>query len=83
MRVLAWAGAPLPLFRPSRGDVRTMREQLTQQTKIQCALDSTSDRCTATTRRRSSIDDRVAFVGGIDLTSNPATASTEPPSGPR
>ena len=45
-----------------------MRDELTPETRIQCALDRASGRCTATTRRRSSIDDRVAFVGGIDLT---------------
>ena len=28
VRVLVWAGAPLPLFRPSRRMVRKMREQL-------------------------------------------------------
>ena len=38
VRVLAWAGAPLPLFRPSRADVRKMRDQLIRHTKIQCAL---------------------------------------------
>jgi len=40
VRVLAWAGAPPPLFRPSRGDVRTMREQLIADTRIRCALDA-------------------------------------------
>src|ERR671934_166912 len=28
VRVLLWAGAPLPLFRPSRGDVRRLAERL-------------------------------------------------------
>ena len=37
VRVLVWAGAPLPLFRPSRDAVRKMREQLTKHTKIECA----------------------------------------------
>ena len=40
VRVLAWAGAPLPLFRPSRRDVRTMRERLVRGTAIRCALDA-------------------------------------------
>src|SRR4051794_34750896 len=30
VRVLAWAGAPLPLFRPSRRDVRQVRADLTR-----------------------------------------------------
>lgn len=29
VRVLVWAGAPLPLFRPSRRDMRKVRESLT------------------------------------------------------
>jgi phosphatidylserine/phosphatidylglycerophosphate/cardiolipin synthase-like enzyme len=69
VRVLAWAGAPLPLFRPSRGGVRTMREQLTQQTKIQCALDSKERPLHCHHEKTIVIDDRVAFVGGVDLTS--------------
>ena len=31
VRVLVWAGAPLPLFRPSRHNVRKMREELVKQ----------------------------------------------------
>ena len=69
VRALAWAGAPLPLFRPSRDDVRTMREQLTGQTKIQCALDSKERPLHCHHEKTIVIDDRVAFVGGIDLTS--------------
>lgn len=40
VRVLVWAGAPLPLFRPSRRDVRSMRDQLVRDTKVECALDA-------------------------------------------
>ena len=69
VRVLAWAGAPLPLFRPSRGDVRKMRVQLTRLTKIQCALDSHERPLHCHHEKTMVIDDRVAFVGGIDLTS--------------
>ena len=38
VRVLAWAGAPLPLFRPSRGDVRKMRDGLVKGSRTQVAL---------------------------------------------
>ncbi|HEY5059073.1 MAG TPA: phospholipase D family protein [Gaiellaceae bacterium] len=68
VRVLVWAGAPLPLFRPSRGDVRRMRELLTERTKIQCALDSHERPMHCHHEKTIVIDDRVAFVGGIDLT---------------
>src|SRR5919199_291604 len=33
VRVLLWAGAPLPLFRPSRRDVRRLREALERGTR--------------------------------------------------
>jgi phosphatidylserine/phosphatidylglycerophosphate/cardiolipin synthase-like enzyme len=68
VRVLVWAGAPLPLFRPSRKDVRTMREQLIAETKIQCALDAKERPLHCHHEKTIVIDDRVAFVGGIDLT---------------
>ncbi len=68
VRVLAWAGAPLPLFRPSRGEVRKMREQLVQDTRIQCALDSKERPMHCHHEKTIVIDDRIAFVGGIDLT---------------
>ncbi len=69
VRVLAWAGAPLPLFRPSRADVRKVRDQLTTNTRIQCALDAHERPLHCHHEKTIVIDDRVAFVGGIDLTS--------------
>jgi phosphatidylserine/phosphatidylglycerophosphate/cardiolipin synthase-like enzyme len=69
VRVLVWAGAPLPLFRPSRGMVRKMREQLIKHTKIECALDAKERPLHCHHEKTIVIDDRVAFVGGIDLTS--------------
>ncbi len=69
VRVLVWAGAPLPLFRPSRRDVRSMRERLVSDTKIQCALDAKERPMHCHHEKTIVIDDRVAFVGGIDLTS--------------
>jgi phosphatidylserine/phosphatidylglycerophosphate/cardiolipin synthase-like enzyme len=69
VRILAWAGAPLPLFRPSRGDVRQMRERLVANTRVQCALDSHERPLHCHHEKTIVIDNRVAFVGGIDLTS--------------
>jgi phosphatidylserine/phosphatidylglycerophosphate/cardiolipin synthase-like enzyme len=69
VRVLVWAGAPLPLFRPSRRTVRAMRERLTNRTKIQCSLDPRERPMHCHHEKTIVIDDRVAFVGGIDLTS--------------
>lgn len=69
VRVLVWAGAPLPLFRPSRSTVRNMRDALCHGTKIRCALDARERPMHCHHEKTIVIDDRVAFVGGIDLTS--------------
>jgi phosphatidylserine/phosphatidylglycerophosphate/cardiolipin synthase-like enzyme len=69
VRVLVWAGAPLPLFRPSRGTVRRMRERLCAGTKIQCAVDAKERPMHCHHEKTIVVDGRVAFVGGIDLTS--------------
>ena len=69
VRVLVWAGAPLPLFRPSRHNVRKMRDELIGGTRIQCGLDRRERPMHCHHEKTIVIDDRVAFVGGIDLTS--------------
>ena len=68
VRILVWAGAPLPLFRPSRREVRRMRDELTTGTRIQCALDSRERPLHCHHEKTIVIDDRVSFVGGMDLT---------------
>ena len=68
VRVLVWAGAPLPVFRPSRRAVRGMRDELCRGTKIQCALDAHERPLHCHHEKTIVIDERVAFVGGIDLT---------------
>src|SRR5581483_3388204 len=67
-RVLAWAGAPLPLFHPDRGEVRAMRDQLVKGTRIEVALDSRERLMHCHHEKIVVVDDRVAYVGGIDLT---------------
>ncbi len=69
VRVLAWAGAPLPLFKPSRADVRTARETLVKGTKIRMALDANERPMHCHHEKLAVIDGRVAYVNGIDLTS--------------
>jgi phosphatidylserine/phosphatidylglycerophosphate/cardiolipin synthase-like enzyme len=69
VRVLVWAGAPLPLFRPSRGDVRRTREALERGTRIRCALDDRERPMHCHHEKLVVVDDRVAFASGIDLTS--------------
>jgi phosphatidylserine/phosphatidylglycerophosphate/cardiolipin synthase-like enzyme len=68
VRVLVWAGAPVPVFKPSRSAVRTAREQLTRGTRIQVELDAAGRMLHCHHEKIVIVDDEVAFVGGIDLT---------------
>jgi phosphatidylserine/phosphatidylglycerophosphate/cardiolipin synthase-like enzyme len=68
VRVLAWAGAPLPLFHPDRGEVREAAEQLTRGTRISMALDARERPFHCHHEKLVVVDDETAFVGGIDLT---------------
>jgi phosphatidylserine/phosphatidylglycerophosphate/cardiolipin synthase-like enzyme len=69
VRVLGWAGAPLPLFHPDRGEVRAMRDELTDGTKVQMQLDARERPLHCHHEKLVLVDDRVAYVGGLDLTS--------------
>ena len=69
VRVLAWAGSPLPLFRPDRSDVRAVRDELTRGTRVQVVLDAKERPMHCHHEKLVLVDDRVAYVGGLDLTS--------------
>ncbi len=69
VRVLAWAGAPLPVFKPTRRAVRRARVELIAGTRISCALDHHERPFHCHHEKLVIVDDHVAFVGGIDLTS--------------
>jgi phosphatidylserine/phosphatidylglycerophosphate/cardiolipin synthase-like enzyme len=69
VRVLLWAGAPLPVFSPRRRDVRRVREELVRGTRVECALDARERPMHCHHEKLVIVDGEVAFVGGIDLTS--------------
>lgn len=69
VRVLLWAGAPLPVFSPRRAQVRQVRDELTRGTKVQCFLDAHERPMHCHHEKLVIIDGEIAFVGGIDLTS--------------
>jgi len=69
VRVLAWAGAPLPLFRPDRREVREACDELAFGTRISMALDARERPFHCHHEKLVVVDDEQAFVGGIDLTS--------------
>jgi phosphatidylserine/phosphatidylglycerophosphate/cardiolipin synthase-like enzyme len=68
VRVLVWAGAPLPAFHPTRGEVRDAIRTLTRNTRIRCEPDPREHPVHCHHEKTISIDGELAFVGGIDLT---------------
>jgi phosphatidylserine/phosphatidylglycerophosphate/cardiolipin synthase-like enzyme len=68
VRVLLWAGAPVPVFTPGRRAVRRAREELVRGTRVVCALDAHERPLHCHHEKLVIVDDEVAFVGGIDLT---------------
>lgn len=69
VRVLVWAGAPVPVFQPRRGVVKEARERLIKGSKVRCELDAYGRKMHCHHEKLVIVDDEVAFVGGIDLTS--------------
>ena len=67
VRVLLWAGPPLPAFHPTRSMMKQVRDQLTSRTNVRCVLDARERTLHCHHEKVVIIDDEVAFVGGIDL----------------
>jgi phosphatidylserine/phosphatidylglycerophosphate/cardiolipin synthase-like enzyme len=68
VRMLVWAGAPVPVFHPTRREVDATIERLTRATRIRCEADPREHPFHCHHEKTIVIDGRVAFVGGIDLT---------------
>jgi phosphatidylserine/phosphatidylglycerophosphate/cardiolipin synthase-like enzyme len=68
VRVLVWAGAPVPIFKPARATVRAARDQLVHDTRIRVELDASGRMMHCHHEKLVIVDDEIAFVGGIDLT---------------
>jgi phosphatidylserine/phosphatidylglycerophosphate/cardiolipin synthase-like enzyme len=69
VRILAWAGAPLPLFHPDREEVRAVGKALSEGTSVRVALDARERPFHCHHEKLVVVDGELAFVGGIDLTS--------------
>jgi phosphatidylserine/phosphatidylglycerophosphate/cardiolipin synthase-like enzyme len=68
VRVLLWAGAPLPVFTPDRAELGVVRRALTRGTRVKCALDGRERPMHCHHEKLVIVDGEIAFVGGIDLT---------------
>jgi len=81
--VLAWAGAPLPLFHPDRREVRTAMDKLARFSRVRVALDARERPLHCHHEKIIVIDSELAFVGGIDLTSYGGDRLDSPHHAPR
>jgi phosphatidylserine/phosphatidylglycerophosphate/cardiolipin synthase-like enzyme len=67
VRVLVWAGAPVPAFHPTRKEVREGIDELTRGTRIRCEADPREHPFHCHHEKTVIVDGEVAFVGGIDM----------------
>jgi phosphatidylserine/phosphatidylglycerophosphate/cardiolipin synthase-like enzyme len=68
VRVLVWAGAPVPLFHPTRAEVEDAVRELTRSTRIRCRTDPREHPFHCHHEKTMIVDAELAFVGGIDMT---------------
>jgi phosphatidylserine/phosphatidylglycerophosphate/cardiolipin synthase-like enzyme len=68
VRLLLWAGPPVPAFEPTRRTVRAAREGFCRDSAVQCALDRRERTMHCHHEKLLVVDDEIAFVGGLDLT---------------
>ncbi len=68
VRVLVWAGSPVPLFHPTRKEVQATVRELTRGTRIRCEADPREHPLHCHHEKTLVIDGETAFVGGIDMT---------------
>jgi phosphatidylserine/phosphatidylglycerophosphate/cardiolipin synthase-like enzyme len=68
VRVILWAGAPVPVIRPDRRDVRRDRHELITGSRVKVALDAREHLIHCHHEKLVVVDDELAFVGGLDLT---------------
>lgn len=68
VRVLVWAGSPVPAFHPTRREIGEAIRTLTRGTRIRCEPDPREHPFHCHHEKTVVIDGQVAFVGGIDMT---------------
>lgn len=68
VRLLLWAGPPLPVFKPTRKTVVAVQAEFMRASQVQCALDNRERTLHCHHEKIVVVDGTIAFVGGIDLT---------------
>jgi phosphatidylserine/phosphatidylglycerophosphate/cardiolipin synthase-like enzyme len=68
VKVLVWAGSPVPVFHPTRSEVADGIRMLIRRTRIRCHPDPREHPFHCHHEKTVVVDGKVAFVGGIDMT---------------
>ncbi|MCE7010910.1 hypothetical protein LWC34_50125 [Kibdelosporangium philippinense] len=68
VRVLLWAGPPLPAFEPTRKRARAACTEFMRDSNVRCVLDSRERTLHCHHEKLVIVDDEIAFVGGMDFT---------------
>ena len=83
VRLLLWAGPPLPAFQPTRKTVKQASAGFTRDSRVKCALDNREYTLHCHHEKIIVIDGRLAFVGGMDFTALQGDRYDEPAHAPR
>ena len=68
VRLLLWAGPPLPAFQPTRRMVKQAQQEFMRDSSVHCVLDARERTMHCHHEKLVIIDGELAFVGGIDFT---------------
>jgi phosphatidylserine/phosphatidylglycerophosphate/cardiolipin synthase-like enzyme len=83
VRLLMWAGPPLPAFQPTRRAVKRARDEFVRDCSVQCVLDNREYLMHCHHEKIEIIDGTLAFVGGIDFTALEGDRHDQPAHPPR
>ncbi len=83
VRLLMWAGPPLPAFKPTRRMVKAARTEFMRDCQVVCALDNREYLMHCHHEKIVIVDGSLAFVGGIDFTALEGDRHDNPEHPPR
>ncbi|WP_367131746.1 phosphatidylserine/phosphatidylglycerophosphate/cardiolipin synthase family protein [Saccharothrix sp. HUAS TT1] len=83
VRVLLWAGPPVPMFEPTRKRVLASRREFTRDSAVRCEIDARERTLHCHHEKIVVVDDEIAFVGGMDLTAVEGDRHDDPSHPPR
>lgn len=68
VRLLMWAGAPLPIVQPTRPSVLRDRMEFVRDSRVECQIDTRGRMLHCHHEKIVVVDDETAIIGGLDLT---------------